>query len=237
MSKGHIFCLCFLSICLFSSVGYAKSLSNDDIKQIQQQQFGSNQTENSVIKIIWDSQDYYLIHVSNPILFANENRNNTQRRLELLSKSVFLKYLQNEMKELKTVKLNGYRTGLLWTTNDRFHALFYVKQSDVALPNLKPNLSTDPKVQQSSNLVNDKPNVPSSDSSSDSNKKAKETDVENINMENVNSEIKQEISLLEIQAKTNSDQLSIWENLQILYRQLGDVENYNRVLDKILELK
>ena len=62
-------------------------------------------------------------------------------------------------------------------------------------------------------------------------------DSEPLNSDSMRMTLNVEITRLEQHLKTKPDDLPAWEILKELYRQIGDVDNLNRVLEEILKLK
>ncbi|MBK8751653.1 MAG: hypothetical protein IPL99_08370 [Candidatus Competibacteraceae bacterium] len=62
-------------------------------------------------------------------------------------------------------------------------------------------------------------------------------DSEPLNSDSVRMTLNVEIARLEQHLKIKPDDLPAWETLKELYRQIGDIDNLNRVLEEILKLK
>ena len=219
--------------------GWANALGSTDLDQIRRQYFTPSQPESQIREVGWGGQNYYVIRVATLNIFDEDSRSRTQQRLELLGKSTLLKYLQKSP-GVTSANLRYYRTGLLWKEGDYSYGLFYIRQSDVAIlrqdkPQPRPLAPQTPEAVVPS-AVSKTPIVePLPGNTPSISPPAPE--IELLDPDDLRIALNAEIARLEHHLKAKPDDLPTWETLKELYRQIGDVDNLNRVLDEIIKLK
>jgi len=214
--------------------GWTTTLGSTDLDQIRRQYFTPSQPESQVRELRWGDQNYYVIRVATLNVFDEDSRSRIQQRLELLGKSALLKYLQKSP-GVNRANLRYYRIGLLWKEGDYCYGLFYIRQSDVSLlrqEKPQPQNPTSPTTKPVVPVTVPKTlpvEPPAADLSA--------SQVERLDSDDLRIALNAEIARLEDHIKKKPDDLPAWETLKELYRQVGDVDNFNRVLDEILKLK
>lgn len=170
-----IFLLLFISLTLF---GYTQK----DLASL----YESNYTKDEYLKVKIIEDNYFV--VSSSIKLGRTSN----RRLTTIAKRLLFKYIKKSDKDINSLELQQFQSGLVWSTEHKNFMLSYIKKENVI------------KIYTSNNEIQN------------------------------NTILQDEIKTLENLKDKN---IQIHKQLKSLYFQNGDIDNYNKQIEIIMNLK
>lgn len=183
-----------------------------ELENIKNKEFKNITTP--TVKLIENNNTYFILSTSFKH-FKTDRENKIKKNLTILGKSLLFKKIKKSDEDINSITLKNFSFGIMWNKANKYYLLSYISRKNVIL--VKNSVKTVDK--QKIKTI--------------SNKKNNET----ITNYMVSKNLSDEIQDLKNSINKSPKSLDIYKLLYEYHKINGDLDNANKIMDKIIELK
>ena len=204
---------------------FFSSMEIENIHEIKKQHFMETASF-KVKKIQRKNREYYFIRVFEYIDTEIDDLTEIKQDLGLTAKGVLFNYLKKKDKNIKSIQLKNFVPATYWTFKNRLFLLSYVATDKVLINPKKIKKQLSYSSMNESKINNDQKK---------SQHKANHEQV--VNIDDYTSIIDKKIKQLLSITKSNPKSIDAHQALYELYLLNHDIDNADKTMDKLMELK